>query len=172
LGNALITFGFFEARPSDFGTRIRVDAFGDTGEERFEVYADGELRGTFSASTELSTFVVDLPDFEFINPSSVIVRFVNDDFDPATGRDNNLTVDSIQLIGLDGESIQQVGEGGGFFAQRGIYRPGSNLVFSTGTFSNGAITEGFGVGNTLHVDGYFQIVNPVGSESFNAGVIA
>ena len=139
-GGNLVTDSFLQVR--DSVTRIRVDALGQTGQELFEVVANGEVIGTFQASTQEQIFLVETP--EFINLADVQVRFINDSFDPATGADNNLEIVRFQAIDLASGS-------------RAIALPTDGTVFGEGVFEEGVgVGSGFGLGNTLVVNGFFQ----------------
>ena len=148
-GGTLVTNGLLEVRSTE-NLRIRVDAFGETGDEEFHVFLAGQLQGTFNVSQELESYFLTVPDFGEQNGfgtgadrDSLIIKFINDDFDPVTGLDNNLTITGFQLIDLESDN-------------RIIRRPGSSDVFTTGTFVDGGIEPGFGRGNTLHANGVFS----------------
>ena len=148
-GGTLVTNGLLEVRSTE-NLRIRVDAFGETGDEEFQVFLAGQLQGTFNVSQELESYFLTVPDFGEQNGfgtgadrDSLIIKFINDDFGPATGLDNNLTITGFQLIDLESDN-------------RIIRRPGSSDVFTTGTFVDGGIEPGFGRGNTLHANGVFS----------------
>ncbi len=140
-GNTLSTFGFFEVR--DETRRIRVDASGSTGEEVMEIRIGNEVLGQFEVSTSTQQYFVDINrDFNFHN---IRIAFVNDVYDESTGYDRNLIVHSFQKI--DMETLE-----------RDVAFPTDANVFSTGTFVEAdGISPGFGRGNTLNANGFFQI---------------
>jgi hypothetical protein len=73
-----------------------------------------------------------------IAPEQVRIAFTNDAYDPANGIDRNLIVDNIRIDGITFET-----EG--------------TDVLSTGTWLPAdGIAPGFGRGDTLFVNGYFQ----------------
>ena len=146
-GGVLITNGFLEVREADGGggserTRIRVDALGETGEEILEIQVGGEVVGSFNVSTTkdfyLATVDADVP------LEDVQIAFVNDDYDPAAGFDRNLIVSSFQVIDVE-------------TGERQVVLPTDSRVFSTGTYlDEDGVVSGFGRGDTLNVDGFFQ----------------
>ena len=139
-GGILVTSdAFVEVRQSQ--TRIRVDAVGDTGEELLQVVLNGEILGEFVASTEPDTFFLET-SFP-VNLEDLQIQFVNDDFDPATGADRNLTVFNFQTIDLSS-------------GERTIARPQDGNVFASGVFDGTSIVAGLGQGNTLATNGFFQ----------------
>lgn len=154
-GEQLSTNGFFEVRTVDPPprTRIRVDAFGDTGQEKFEVIANGVLLDTVMANQDSTPYFFDIPGE--VDPNSVIVRFINDGVD-GNGADRNLNVTKIQLIGLDGQDIRLPD---GRQANRGLFRTTGPNVSTTGAFVDGSIQSGVGLSEKLVVDGFFRLVD-------------
>ena len=133
---------FVEVR--DLTTRIRVDAQGQTGDELFQVVSNGAVLGQFTASTDPGTFLLEVSTP--VNLADLQIQFVNDDFDPTTGFDRNLTVSSFQTIDLASGA-------------RDIARTVEGNVFSSGTFVDGeGIGEGLGRGSTLATNGFFQFL--------------
>jgi len=118
---------------------VQVFAAGDTGQEQFDVLVNDQVAATFNLNNvagELQLF-----EFETAEPvvaSDIRVEFTNDAFDPETGFDRNLTVDRIVI---DFENT--------FFTS-------SPTVFTSGTFNNGNFTAGFGIGDTLYTNGFYQ----------------
>jgi len=126
-------------------TTISVNALGTTGEERFQVLIDGVVEREFLASTTSTGYEVNLNrKIEF---DQIRVRFINDAFDAATGRDRNLTVFSVDVLDLE----------------TGVAESRSPLqygVLSTGTWlPDDGVVSGFGRGNTLHTNGFFEFQN-------------
>ncbi|QDT13193.1 carbohydrate-binding domain-containing protein [Planctomycetes bacterium K23_9] len=119
------------------GTLITIEARGATGQESMSLQIDGETVASWddvSSNSSAYTFVAD----EGVTPDQVRVAFTNDLFDEANGIDRNLIVD---FVVVDGQTIQTE----------------SSQVFSNGTWVSGqGVTPGFGRGDTLHTDGYFQ----------------
>ena len=69
------------------------------------------------------------------------MAFTNDLYDPANNIDRNLTVD---WLDVNGDRIQTT----------------NGNIFSTGTFNNAdGIVDGFGRGDTLHGNGFFQFAS-------------
>lgn len=117
---------------------VQIFAAGDTGEENFDVLVNGEVAASFS----LNNVAGELQMFEFqpegaFEASDIRIEFTNDAFDAATGNDRNLTVDRIVV------------HGNTFFTD-------SETVFTNGTFLNGDFTSGFGIGDTLYTNGFFE----------------
>ena len=132
--------GYFQfADPSNGATtNITVNAFGSEGAESFALQIDGETVRTFNnIGTSLRSFQFQAAGD--VTADQVRVVFLNDLLDPATGTDRNLVVENIVV---DGETFQT----------------DSPEVFSTGTWTqaDSSVTPGFGRGNTLHSNGYFQ----------------
>ena len=168
-GETLHTNGFFQfssAGASVDSGSLEVRARGFVGNEQFNVIVDGQIAGTFTASTQDQSFFVDAgPD---ATPGDVQVEFLNDQFDPANGIDSNLVVD---FITVNGQTVQT--------------EDGS--VFSTGTFTDAdGIVDGFGRGEILHTNGFFQFadleasvdslgtiaVGPGGFQAVNSDLVA
>jgi len=79
-----------------------------------------------------------------VSPADVRVAFINDRYEPQNGIDYNLVVDNISIDGT-------------------IYETEAPGVFSTGTWRpTDGFGPGFGRGDTLHGDGYFQYAEPGG----------
>ena len=73
-----------------------------------------------------------------VDPGQIRIAFTNDVYDEAAGIDRNVRIDRIVV---DGETIETE----------------SAEVFSTGTWkSTDGIVPGFGRGDILHANGYFQ----------------
>ena len=81
-----------------------------------------------------------------VTADQIRVVFLNDEFDAATGFDANLVVDDI-VVGGD------------------QFETEASNVFSTGTFlSEDGIVDGFGRGDTLHANGFFEFSGEVVEE--------
>jgi hypothetical protein len=119
--------------------QISVEARGETGDEVFQVRVDGNVLGEFNVNTTFDTYTVAVAND--VAADRVQVAFVNDVFDPFAGVDRNLVVQSFDV---NGET----------------FSPVSADVFSTGTYLEAdGIANGFGRGNTLNANGYFQVSN-------------
>ena len=148
------TFSFLQDNgEQNAGTRIRIDAMGDTGEENLQVRINGEIVKNFrfdnqqADTMESFQFVVnDTVDIEDIS-----IRFTNDFND--SHLDRNLTIRSYQVIDLETGSRQ-------------IARPTDANVFSTGVYTDAdGIQSGFGRGNTLATNGFFEVREEVTQET-------
>ena len=116
---------------------VSINAVGSTGEEVLVVTAAGAevFSATVSSSGDEFTFDVD----DSLSVSDLRINFVNDFFEPGV-KDRNLT---IQEIRFDGNR----------------FSPTALNVFSTGTWrAEDGVRDGFGRGNILHSNGYFQVV--------------
>ncbi|QDV63846.1 DUF4347 domain-containing protein [Crateriforma conspicua] len=133
------------ADPSE--SAITVEAAGSTGEEIFELLVDGEVVASWAATTELQSYHFDTSGYVgAIDPSRVQVRFTNDLYLPDQGIDRNLLVDKVII---DGVSIESE----------------SSSTFSSGTWLPGdGIVSGYGRGDVLHTDGFFQYAGPPSPE--------
>ncbi len=138
-GEVLHTNGYFQFANNN--PQLEISARGDLGNEQFRVIVGGEELGTFTASEYQQSFFVDVP--QGTTSGDVRIEFINDFYDPANGVDANLTIDFIRI---DDQTFQT--EDGG--------------VFSTGTYlSEDGIVDGFGRGETLHANGFFQFSDPL-----------
>ena len=111
------------------GTSILVRASGNTGTEQFDLQINGSTVATFDVGTEFSTF--EYSAFG-VTADEVRVVFRND-----SGTDTSLNVDWVSLDGV-------------------VHQTEASSVFSTGVLSEFGYEAGFGLGETLATDGYFQ----------------
>jgi glucose/arabinose dehydrogenase len=118
-------------------TQITVNARGTTGDEAFALQIDGTTVQTFDDLTTNFRSYVFNADGQ-VTADQIRVVFLNDLFDSANGIDRNLVVDDIVVGNTQ-------------------YETEAPEVFSTGTWLNAdGIVPGFGRGDTLHANGYFQ----------------
>ena len=111
-------------------------ASGDEGGEQFRLIIGGTTVQTYTANTSFQTFTYNAGGN--VTADQVRIEFINDQFDPAQGIDSNLNVDFITVDGTRFETE-------------------ASTTFSTGTWlSADAISPGFGRGQTLNGNGYFQ----------------
>ena len=147
-GNTLHTNGFFQFadRSSDptQGTVVTIDAAGFGDSINFELQVDGQRVRGFALSPKAGqssgTFTVTLD--ETVSADRIRVAFTNDlqFVDPISGAniDRNLLINSVTI---DGE----------------VFRGTDSDVFSTGTWTAAdGVQDGFGRGDFLHANGYFQ----------------
>ena len=77
-------------------TNVNVRAKGDVGGEIFEVVVDGVVVATFEVTDGFDTYsfmtTEELGD-------ELVIRFINDSYNPANGIDRNLTVDYVEIDG-------------------------------------------------------------------------
>ena len=118
-------------------TDIVVNARGAEGSESFDLQIDGVTVRTFNnINTQSSSYRFTANGN--VTADQIRVVFTNDVFDQAAGVDRNLIVDDIVVGGTQIETE-------------------SSGVFSTGTWTSAdGIVSGFGRGDTLHANGYFQ----------------
>ena len=146
-GELLHANGFFQfAGGGGISTPITVNARGFEGTESFALQIDGQTVQTFeNIGTNFSSF-----NFEAtgnVTADQIRVVFLNDQFDAASGFDSNLVVDDIVVGGVQFETE-------------------APNVFSTGTFRNeDGIVDGFGRGDTLHGNGFFQFSSDSGNST-------
>lgn len=118
------------------GSEIEVLARGDEGTEQFDLLINGQSVATFAATTQLQSFTY--THNTDVVADDVRIQFTSDGWDPANGIDENLTVD---YVSIDGENFQTE----------------DPSVYSTGTWTAAdGIVPGFGRGEQLHTEGYFQ----------------
>lgn len=126
-------------------TTVSIAAFGTEGGERFELLVDGEVQDVFFAAKTAQRYEADFDrKIEF---DQIRVRFTNDAFDLSSGFDRNLIVFSVEIIDLETSQAES-------------RSPMQYGVFSTGTWlAEDGVVAGFGRGNVLHTNGYFEFQN-------------
>ncbi len=131
------------------GTRIRVDATGETGEEILQLQIDGTAVADFTFSAAGQEQVLLFTTSEVVDLSRVRLVFTNDAFDPATGADRNVIVRQFQTIDLESGS-------------RDIVNTTSDRVFSNASFTElDGVQAGQGRGGALVTsDSFVAVVEP------------
>lgn len=128
--------GYFQYPSNNAGSTIEARVRGDQGTERFNLLIGGNVVGTYDATTEFQTFTYNHQ--RTISANNVRIEFINDQYDPTNGIDSNLEVDSVRVDGRTFETEDA-------------------SVFSTGTWrAADGIVNGFGRGEVLNGNGYFQ----------------
>ena len=129
--------GYFQyGAAASSGSLLEVVARGDEGGEQFNLIVSDSVVGTFTVGTSNQTFTYQAAGD--VSVDDVRIEFINAQFDPSNGIDQNLQVD---LIRIDGQTFQTE----------------AASVFSTGTWlAADGIAPGFGRGDTLHANGYFD----------------
>ncbi len=117
---------------------VSIFAQGELGEENMNLLIDNvNVQSWENVSTvgDVFTFETD----ETVSADQIRIEFTNDLYQPENDIDRNLIVDRIEI---DGE----------------VFQTEAPAVFSTGAWDNnqGAIVSGYGKGETLHANGYFQ----------------
>ena len=127
--------------PTD-GRQISFVARGTTGDELVSLSIDGVQVETFQLSQGNQEYQFNTS--QNFTPDQVQFSFDNDLFDAETGTDRNAILEFLEIEDLaTNETTRFTGE--------------SSSVFSTGTWRpEDGITDGFGRGNTLHSNGFFQ----------------
>lgn len=151
-GDRLAANGFFEYSddaapppppppPSGDGSVIVITMRGETGNETAQLIIDGEIVATYanvSDEQQEYTYVAD----DTVTPDQVRVAFVNDRWEPQNGIDYNLYVPQIAIDDV-------------------VYPTDDESVFSTGVWTaEDGIEEGFGRGDRLAGNGFFQYAAP------------
>lgn len=131
------------------GTRIRVDATGDTGEEILQLQIDGEAVADLALSTAGQEEVLLFTTSEIVDLSRIRFVFTNDAVDPVTGADRNVVVRQFQTIDLESGS-------------RDIINTTSSRVFSNASFTDlDGVQSGQGRGGVLVTsDSFVEVVEP------------
>ena len=130
----LNTNGYFQY--SSGGTTIDVVFRGTTGDEKFNVEANGQVIAVWQASTEFQTYSITTS--ENVAPGNIRINFTNDAYDPGNNYDRNLQIDRIIV---NGQSIETE----------------SDTVFSTGSWrAEDGIVSGIRNSEFLNTNGYFQ----------------
>lgn len=138
---AAATYSVTVTAPQNTGSTIAIAARGETGNEIMHLQIDGELVAVFE-NVAVGTSTYSYRATGTVLPSDVRVAFVNDVWDPANGIDNNLIVDNIRIDGRTFETEDP-------------------SVYSTGSWRpEDGIVPGFGRGETLAGEGYFQYAEP------------
>ena len=118
---------------------IRFRVRGSAGGERFDLQIDGVTVQSYLAFDGFIIFSHQAQ--QPVSADRISLVFTNDLFDPENGIDRNLTVD---WLDVNSDRIQTT----------------NGNIFSTGTFTNAdGIVDGFGRGDTLHGNGFFQFAN-------------
>ena len=124
------------------GSTITIDARGFEGTESIDLRIDGKVVATFAnLSTTDQTLTYKMASGT-VKPDQVSVAFTNDRYDPDNGIDSNVQIKSISIDGH-------------------VYNTTDPSVYSTGTWTEAdGIVAGYGRGDTLHTNGYFQFSHP------------
>jgi len=133
----LHTNGFLQySSNNDQGPLIRFRVRGSEGGEQFDLRIDGETVQSYQAFDGFIIYSYQAQ--EPVTADQISLAFTNDVYDPENDFDRNLTVD---WLDVNGDRIQTT----------------NSNIFSTGTFTDAdGIVEGFGRGDTLHGNGFFQ----------------
>ncbi|MFY0610230.1 MAG: PQQ-dependent sugar dehydrogenase, partial [Hyphomicrobiaceae bacterium] len=122
--------------PTD-GSTISIFAQGQLGSENMDLLIDGVVVATYENVPQAGEEYTYQAGQE-ITADQVRIAFTNDLYDPANGIDRNLIVDKIVI---DGQTFETE----------------DPSVFSTGTWlPEDGVQPGFGRGDLLHSNGYFQ----------------
>ena len=134
---------FLANQTRSFGTRIRVDATGDTGEEILQLQIDGRAVADFNFAAAGQEQVLLFETDEIVDISRVRLVFTNDAFDPRTGLDRNVGVRQFQTIDIQSGA-------------RNIFNTTDGRVFASESFTDldGSVA-GFGRGGFLVNGGSF-----------------
>ena len=159
-GEYLHTTGYLQYSNGGFDgladvTQVVIDAegFGDVVD--FELQVDGQAVKKYSLSPRagFQSGIFEYVIQEDVSADRIRVAFTNDAvfFDPAfnVNVDRNLKINSVSI---DNDF--------NFPRDSDIFNPAENDVFSTGTWlAEDGVTSGFGRGNFLHANGYFEFTN-------------
>ena len=134
---------------------VDIFAAGVTNQENIELQIDGQTVQAWESiggDAYGGSFVkYSYQTNQNVDPSQIRIAFTNDLYDAAAGIDRNVRIDKIVV---NGETIETESAG----------------VFSTGTWNpQDGIVAGFGRGDILHADGYFQFPAGSGSGGSNSG---
>ena len=133
---------------------IRIIAAGTTGDERIELSVNGVFARSWSnlgSGANQGSFVTrTYNSSETVSADGIRVEFTNDL--SVNGVDRNVRVDAIEVDGVR-------------------YETESSDVFSTATYTPGGLEAGFGRGEFLHANGYFQYSGRVVLQSGTESVV-
>lgn len=137
-GDVLHANGYFAyGQSATSGSIITIDAAGASGAETMELLIDGSVVATFENVSESQSTYTYRSDIAVL-ADQVRVQFTNDLYDPTNNVDYNLYVDRITI-------------------DERIFQTEDPSVFSTGTWlPEDGVQPGFGRGDTLTNNGYFQ----------------
>ena len=134
-GDTLHVNGYFQFSSGN-GSTIDILARGDAGGERFQLIVDGNVVQNYAVDTSFRNFTYITNNL--VTADQVRIEFINDQYNPDAGIDSNLTVDFVRIDGV-------------------TYQSEATSTFSTGTWRpEDGITPGFGRGETLNSNGFFQ----------------
>ena len=123
---------------ASMGTRIEVDARGNTGDEIMQFLVDGIVVREFDVAATDDVYVYQ--SAEALAADQIRIAFTNDLFAPEIGIDRNLIVEQMRLVDS---------------AATTTYLADAPETFSTGTWlPEDGVAAGFGRGDTLHTNGY------------------
>ena len=116
---------------------VSILASGSTGAEVLELRVDGTAVQSWVVSETSSVFEYETEGT--VTADQIQIAFTNDLYAPEQGIDRNLIVEELVI---DEE----------------VFQTDSSNVFSTGVWDSSAqaIVSGFGNGDTLHTNGFFQ----------------
>jgi len=165
-GDTLHANGFLQYSQGGFSgfadiTNVQIDAAGFGDSVSFELQVDGETVRNYalSARAGVPSGVFDYTLNGDVSADRIRIAFTNDigEFtEPISGStiDRNLLINSVTI---DDE----------------VYRGADSDVFSTGTWlPQDGVADGFGRGNILHANGYFQFAERSGPETIQITVDA
>ena len=130
---------------------VEIIAAGTTNQEIIDLQIGGQTvasfselgTGAFGGQTQSRSFFT----ADRVTADDVRIQFSNDLFDAANGTDRNVRIDAIVIDGVRFETED-------------------SSVFSTGTFlESDGIQPGFGRGEILHANGYFQFAGGGGNST-------
>lgn len=124
---------------------VAVTAYGQTGEEQFDLIIKNEVVASFQADTNADDYTYSSEDT--FSAGDVRIQFTNDLYDPANNFDRNLIVDKITVDGI-------------------VTQTEDPSTFGTGTWTGSSIEPGFNQTETLHANGYFQYATGPSTLSF------
>ena len=146
-GSVIDNIALTPAEAHVHGSTITITAAGQMGTENMVLLIDGvEVAKFDSVSSTQSVYTYH--SATAVTADQVRIAFTNDFYDPANGVDRNLKVDKMTIDGK-------------------VYETESSLVLSSGVWNDAdGFRDGYGRGDTLHTNGYFQYADaPVGSPS-------
>ncbi len=136
---------FLANQTRSFGTRIRVDASGDTGDEILQLQIDGHAVADFNFAAAGQEQVLLWETDEIVDISRVRFVFVNDAYDAHTGYDRNVRVRQFQTIDIQSGA-------------RNIFNTTDGRVFASDSYTDlDGVTAGFGRGGFLTNDAFLEV---------------
>ncbi len=145
--------GYFQYdNDANDGTRLVIRARGDQGDETFNLLINGRIVKRLTATRAFTDY--EYRSSRIVTPDQIRIAFTNDLYDRARKIDRNLTVDYLRWNDT-------------------VYQTEDPSVVSNGTWlATDGFQSGFGRGQTLQTNGYFQYAEVASPSPFNTAWVS